>query len=364
MFKLIKNRSKTFLKFKRRMETIAADQITENKPLHSPVMVDEVVEQLDLKNDNLFLDFTFGAGGHSKALLQQIPNLRIVALDRDPIAHEMACELEKQYPGQIFPILGRFSELPELLKGLDIKQKSFDGMLMDLGASSMQFDQGYRGFSISKDGPLDMRMDGFRDPNILTAAHVIAEATETELYYIFKAYGQEPKSRKIAREIVQARYLFKPLKTTGQLGDLIAAVCSKESRTDMLNRKAHVATRVFQALRIFVNNELNELNYGLLLAKRFMKVGGRLAALSFHSLEDIIVKRHIQGHVADNVINPIPLRYFNPHDCFDEKEIKNFMIKDWEMATKHVIKPSRKEVEANPRSRSAKLRVALKLDKT
>lgn len=350
------------MKFKRKMETNAASfPSTDTVEPHIPVMLNEVLEHLNLKRNNMFLDMTFGAGGHSKALLNKNQDLKIVALDRDPEAHERALDFKKKYPDQIIPILGKFSDLPELLRENQIKQKSFDGILFDLGCSSMQFDHSYRGFSISKDGPLDMRMDGFRDPDSVTAAHVLSEATESELYQIFKVYGQEKQSKKIAREIVEARYTFRPLKTTSQLVDLVNVVCSKESRVDLLNRKANVATKVFQALRIFVNNELNELNYGMLLAKRYIKPGGRLVALSFHSLEDTIVKRHIQGHVIDNAINPVPLRYYNPDNEYEEKDVKRFLQTDWEMINKHVLTPSDEEVKSNPRSRSAKLRAAVRL---
>lgn len=344
------------------METNAASfPNTETVELHVPVMLNEVLEHLNLKENNTLLDMTFGAGGHSKALLNQHPDLKIVALDRDPEAHERALELKKKYPDQIIPILGKFSGLPELLKENQIKQKSFDGILFDLGCSSLQLDHGYRGFSINKEGPLDMRMDGIRDPNSVTAAHVLSEATETELYQIFKVYGEEKQSRKIAREIIEARYTFRPLQRTSQLVDLVSVVCSKESSFDLSNRKTSVATKVFQALRVFVNNELNELNYGMLLAKMYIKQGGRLVALSYNLLEDTIVKRHIQGHLVDNSINPVPLRYINPDNQYEEKDIKRFLETDWKMVNKHVLTPSDEEIKSNPRSKSAKLRAAIRL---
>lgn len=161
--------------------------------------------------------------------------------------------------------------------------------------------------------------------------------------------------------MVEARYLFKQLTTTQDLADLVESVCSDEIRTDLLQRKSHVATKTFQALRIFVNNELNEINYGMILAHRYLKIGGRMVTITFHSLEDTIVKRHLLGNIIENTANPMPLKYCTPSFGVDEKIMKEILDPKWKMLHKHVIVPRFEEVEENPRSRSAKLRAAIKL---
>lgn len=333
----------------------------ENVAPHKPVLKEVVLKHLALQPSSVFLDMTFGAGGHTQAILESSPNIIVYCLDRDPVAYDYAVQLEKLYPTQVIPLLGRFSELPDLLKKYNVQQNTFDGILFDFGCSSMQFDDPGRGFSVSKDGPLDMRMDGFRFPDSPTAADVLATADEHDLYKIFKIYGEEKKAKKIARAIVEARYSFTPIQSTKDLGDFISILLQNEVRTDKLQRKSHTATKIFQALRIFVNNEMNEINYGMILAHRYLKVGGRLVTLSFHSLEDCIVKRHITGNVSDNVINKLPLKYVNYSMWHDNDSMDEFMSADWEPVNKHVITPFQTEVDENPRSRSAKLRAAIKI---
>lgn len=317
---------------------------------HTPVMLNEVCDYLQPEVNKVILDMTFGAGGHSRKLLKSSPNLKLLALDRDPEAQNYANKLSEEFPGQVVPLLGRFSDLPNLLKEQNFSRNSLDGILLDCGCSSMQFDTANRGFSVSKNGPLDMRMDGDRYPNNPTAADVLAKANENDIYKIIKIYGEEKKAKKIARAIVEARYLFKKLTTTQDLADLVDSVCQDEHRIDKLKRPAHTATKTFQALRIFVNNELNELNYGLQLAYYYLKVGGRLVTLTFHSLEDTIVKRHIMGNVIDNRANPLPLK-FSSHLTCDEEIMEEIMNKKWKMLHKHVLVPTDEEVEENPRSR-------------
>ncbi|RZF40158.1 hypothetical protein LSTR_LSTR010110 [Laodelphax striatellus] len=324
-------------------------------------MKEEVLENVGLNNDSMFLDMTFGAGGHTKSVLDKFPGSKVYCLDRDPVAYQLACDLETEYPARVVPLLGKFSDLPVLLKSHGAKQNYFDAILFDFGCSSMQFDEGGRGFSISKEGPLDMRMDGNRLPQNPTAADVLATAEEHDLYKIFKVYGEEKKAKKIARAVVEARYLFTPLQTTKELADLISCVLVNESRTDKLDRHAHVATKIFQALRIFVNNELNEINYGILLAQRYLRIGGRLITICFHSLEDLIVKRHITGNMTDNSINVLPLQYVDNGLWHDQESIKEFTSSYWQPLHKHVLLPSDYEVETNPRSRSAKLRAAVRV---
>ncbi|KAJ8940755.1 hypothetical protein NQ314_010617 [Rhamnusium bicolor] len=160
--------------------------------------------------------------------------------------------------------------------------------------------------------------------------------------------------------IVEARYLFKKLTTTEELADLVDSVCTENYRLDKLQRKTHVATKTFQALRIFVNNELNEINYGLILSHYYLKIGGRIVTITFHSLEDTIVKRHLSGNLIEYAANPLPLKY-SSHANVDTNLVKEVMDSKWKPLHKHVLVPKYEEVENNPRSRSAKLRAAVKV---
>lgn len=329
--------------------------------LHIPVMVNEVLECLQPEPGQTFIDMTFGAGGHSQRILESAPDIKLFVLDRDPVSYSIARRLAVRFPGQVEPLLGRFSELPVLLKSHGIKHNSIDGILFDLGCSSMQFDVAERGFSVSKDGPLDMRMDGDRFPEEPTAADILAKVDEEDLVKILRVYGEEKQAKKIARAVIEARYTFKKLQTTSELGDLVASVCVDEERLDKLQRRVHSATKTFQALRIFVNNEVNELNYGMIVAETYLKVGGKLVTLTFHSLEDRIVKRHLLGNVIDNAINPLPLKYTNASLWYDRNEVDSLLHSNWKLIHKHVLTPSVEEISANPRGRSAKLRAATKV---
>ncbi|XP_032670768.1 probable methyltransferase-like protein 15 homolog [Odontomachus brunneus] len=338
----------------------SSQSVSNNSP-HTPVMAQEVLTYIKPSPGKTYVDMTFGAGGHAAKLLEHSPDVRIFALDRDPIAYEHAQKLSQKYPGQVIPLLGRFSELPQLLKGHKIKRDSIDGFLFDFGCSSMQFDVANRGFSLSKDGPLDMRMDGFRCPEQPTAADVLERATEEELARIIKVYGQEKRAKKIARAIIEARYMFRKLKTTKELSELVESALGGEIRKDSLGRFSHSATKTFQALRIFVNNELNEINYGILLAQIYLKVSGRLITISFHSLEDTIVKRHITGNITDDLANTASLKYASRDKTFTENELERFTETPWKMIHKHVLIPTVEEIEANPRARSAKFRAIEKV---
>ncbi|KAJ2942149.1 hypothetical protein O0L34_g11065 [Tuta absoluta] len=323
-------------------------------------MLNEAIKHLNPKDNDVFIDMTFGAGGHSRRILESA-DCKLITLDRDPTAYEKAKNLAEEYPNRVTPILGRFSELPALLKEAGVSQRSIDGILFDFGCSSMQLDNGERGFSISRNGYLDMRMDAGRDPNQITAREVLATANEGELYKIFKIYGEEKKAAKIAQTIIQARYMIKNIETTAELVDVVNSCCPDEIRLDKLQRPQSNATKVFQALRIFVNNELNELNYGMVLAKYYLKINGRLVTICFHSLEDTIVKRHIAGNTVNEVANPVPLKYLSPMLVQDQDTIKHFLDTPWKQINKHVEVPSDEEVESNPRSRSARLRAAIRI---
>lgn len=335
--------------------------VRSDRSLHVPVMAQEVLTHMAPSPGKTYIDMTFGVGGHATKLLERSPDIKIFALDRDPLAYEYAKNLSQRYPGRVVPLLGKFSELPQLLEEHGVRKNSMDGILFDFGCSSMQFDVANRGFSLSKDGPLDMRMDGSRYPRQLTAADVVERATEEDLARIIKIYGQERRAKRIARAIVEARYMFRKLETTRELAQLIESVLGGEIRRDSLGRFAHSATKTFQALRIFVNNELNEINYGILLAQVYLKPSGRLITISFHSLEDTIVKRHISGNITDNVANTVALKYAQHGKMFDIEEVKRLTETPWKMMHKHVLTPTAEEIEANPRSRSAKLRAIMKV---
>lgn len=327
-------------------------------------MANEVIEYLQPEKNSLVIDMTFGAGGHTKRILDSSDKIKVIALDRDPTAHQLALEMQTKYPNRLIPVLGRFSELPQLLSKLNVKQNSVDGILFDFGCSSMQFDEGSRGFAISRNGFLDMRMDKDRFPEQPTAAEILAKIDEEDLARIIKVYGEEKYAKKIARAVIDARHAIKKIETTKELADLVYAVCGGEIRVDKMDRPSHIATKTFQAIRIFVNNELNEINYGMNLSEKYLKIGGRLLTITFHSLEDTIVKRHIMGNIIDDNANPIPLKYASHMLCHEKDKIDTMMETNWHQLHKHVIVPRFEEIEENPRSRSAKFRAAVKMRQT
>ncbi|KAM7291964.1 12S rRNA N4-methylcytidine methyltransferase [Ixodes scapularis] len=194
------------------------------------------------------------------------------------------------------PVLSRFSEVEETLEQLGVEPNSVDGAILDCGCSSMQFDDPSRGFGLSTNGPLDMRMDAERYPNEPTAADVVNSLDYESLARILKVYGEEKKAKKVAQAIVDSRFMMRSIDTTWELAQLVETALSDGlgERRDMLGRPTHLATKTFMALRIFVNDELNELNHALTVGRRLLRPGGRLAVLSFHSLEDRLVKRHFQ----------------------------------------------------------------------
>lgn len=330
-----------------------------NQP-HIPVMAREVIMSLKPESGKTYIDMTFGAGGHTKKILESAPNIKIIALDRDPDAMKYMEQISELYPNQVTPLCGRFSELPALLQSQNIAEESIDGILFDFGCSSMQFDQSERGFSISANGPLDMRMDKNRFPDEPTAADVLATIDEIDLAKIIKIYGGEKLAKKIARTVIDVRYALNPVQTTQDLANIVGSCFDENYHLDPLKRPTHNATKTFQAIRIFVNNELNEINYGLHCAEKYLKFDGRLVTITFHSLEDTIVKRHIQGQVIQGVTNALSLKYVSQLEVCQQDIIENFMKSTWTSLYKHVIIPSPKEVDLNPRSRSAKLRAAIK----
>ncbi|KAH0620845.1 hypothetical protein JD844_021671 [Phrynosoma platyrhinos] len=270
---------------------------------------------------------------------------------------------------QIQPLLGQFSQLEALLMSTGVQPGSLDGVLLDAGCSSMQLDTPERGFSLRKDGPLDMRMDGGRYPDMPTAADVLNALDQQALASILRTYGEEKHAKKIALAIVQARSIY-PITRTQQLASIVAGALpdvALYARKDLLQRPTHVATKTFQALRIFVNNELHELYAGLKTAEKFLKPGGRFVALSFHSLEDRIIKRFLLGiDVTEKFNLSVRQKIKQMERNFSEQEEEEEFFSGnvnpkWVAIQKKVLTPQAKDLQDNPRGRSAKLRGAIKL---
>ena len=292
---------------------------------HKPVMCEEVLSILNPSDGCVYLDGTLGAGGHSRKILESA-DCRVVGIDKDPTAIELCRDLEKQYGEKFLSINGSFSNLSQHLQSIGVNK--IDGILLDLGTSSMQLETAERGFSFQFDAPLDMRMTQTGE----TVYDIINSLSENSLADIIFYFGEERSSRKIAKAIVNKRKI-KKIKTTFDLNEIILNV--KKAK----NRKIHPATKTFQALRIYINNELKDLYEALISIERVLSEKGRLVVISFHSLEDRIVKNFIKE-------NSISLKKYDP-----KNPDKIFVYEN-----RKVIKPSEDEVKKNRRSRSAKLR--------
>ena len=298
---------------------------------HIPVLGREAVEMLEPRDGGIYLDATFGAGGYSRAILD-IPGTRVIGIDRDRSAIAGGFDLVARSGGRLTLVEDRFSNLAEICASQGVE--TVDGVVMDVGVSSMQLDEAGRGFSFRTSGPLDMRM-GHGGP---TAADVIARASEADLANIIYVFGEERHSRAVARAIVAARKEA-PIATTRALADIVAKVVRSKPG------EIHPATRTFQGLRIFVNEELDELHLALSAAERVLKPGGRLVVVSFHSLEDRIVKNFLVERArAGGVSRHLP-------------EIAQ-AAPSFAVLTKRPVTPDEAEIAANPRARSAKLRAA------
>jgi 16S rRNA (cytosine1402-N4)-methyltransferase len=301
-------------------------QPTASQPPHIPVLLEEVLEALAPLEGMRIVDGTFGAGGYSRALLEA--GAAVVALDRDPSVKPHADSLSAEFPSRFSFIPGEFSALDELAGALPA-----DGVVLDIGVSSMQLDEAERGFSFLRDGPLDMRMSGQGE----SAADLVNRLEEGDLADLLYAFGEERKSRRIAHQLVAARAL-QPIATTAELAKLIEKAIGRKPGD------VHPATRSFQALRIAVNAEFDELVEGLFAAERLLTEGGRLAVVTFHSLEDRIVKRFFDPEKGA----PTRSRYLPEV----ETEVRRWV---------DVAKPRKagpRELERNPRARSATLRSA------
>ncbi|WP_404333785.1 16S rRNA (cytosine(1402)-N(4))-methyltransferase RsmH [Sphingomonas sp. MMS12-HWE2-04] len=296
---------------------------------HIPVLRDEVVDALAIVPGERHVDATFGAGGYTMAILER--GAEVAAFDRDPSAIESGQTLVASAGGKVILIEAPFSQMEG-----ELARRGFvpvDGVTMDIGVSSMQLDQAERGFSFQSDGPLDMRMAG----EGVTAAEWLNEADEGEIADVLFQFGEEPRSRRVARAIVSAR----PLTRTSELANVVRKALGHRPHD-----KKDPATRAFQAIRIFINRELDELAEGLAAAERVLKPGGRLAVVTFHSLEDRLVKRFLRERSGSE---PAGSRHRPAAGPRAEPSFET---------PAKAVKPGEAEVARNPRARSATLRVA------
>ncbi|MCI0493818.1 16S rRNA (cytosine(1402)-N(4))-methyltransferase RsmH [candidate division KSB1 bacterium] len=308
-----------------------------NAEFHKPVLVDQVIAHLAIKSSGIYVDCTLGGGGHSQEILKRLSGSgRLIGIDCDDRAIEFASERLQNEKDRILILKGNFAQLKTLLASVNIK--TVDGILLDLGVSSFQIDTSERGFSYMNEGPLDMRMgEGAK----ITAEHVVNVYPEQELARIFKDYGEERYARSIARKIVQER-ARRPIATTQQLTDIVGSKLPFQQRIKSF-------ARVFQALRIEVNKELDSLKSLLNQALELLNSAGRLVIISYHSLEDRLVKEFFK-----NQINPCQCPVELPICVCGKKPTMR-------LVTRGVVRPSIEEIATNPRSRSAKFRAAEKL---
>lgn len=303
---------------------------TEDRP-HKPVLLREVLEALAPRDGEIMVDGTFGAGGYSRAILDSA-NCELYGIDRDPTAVATGKKLEAEYDGRFHMVEGCFGDMDRLIPTAGAEQ--VDGIVLDIGVSSMQLDQADRGFSFREDGPLDMRMS-MSGP---TAADFVNTAEEEDIANVIYRYGEERASRKVARKIIEMR-AEEPFTTTSQLARAVRSVVRKSK--DGIDP----ATRTFQALRIYVNDELGELERAMEAAETLLKPGGRLVVVTFHSLEDRQVKTFMKERSGD----PNKMSRRLP----GEPEVA---IPTFTTITRKAVTGQKDEIRANPRARSAKLR--------
>jgi 16S rRNA (cytosine1402-N4)-methyltransferase len=307
---------------------------------HRPVLLRQSIELLGAHRGGLFVDGTLGLGGHSEAILEASSDARVIGIDRDPEALESARQRLAKYGSRFRGVHSNFRDIAQVVA--EAGEQDVSGVLVDLGVSSLQFDTGNRGFSFRHDAPLDMRMDASGDEE--TAAELLAQLPEEEIARIIFEYGEERRSRRISRWIVERRERGEPVATTKELAGLVARAVGYR-KTD----KVHPATRTFQALRIAVNRELEGLSEFVETAIDLLQPDGRFVAISFHSLEDRIMKqtlRRLAGQCECSPRAPVC-------SCGARRAV--------EILTRRPIVPGEEEVSENPRARSAKLRACRKL---
>ncbi|NLY48580.1 MAG: 16S rRNA (cytosine(1402)-N(4))-methyltransferase RsmH [Clostridiales bacterium] len=302
---------------------------------HRPVLLDEVIEYLNIDPSGIYVDGTIGGGGHALAIVQRLTTGRLIGLDQDEEAIDAAGMRLKDYKDKVTIVRSNFHEIKDVLNGLNIDKAN--GILLDLGVSSHQLDTPERGFSYREDAPLDMRMD---QRHKKTARDIVNEYSEAELYRIIRDYGEDRFAKNIAKHIVRARQ-DKPIETTFQLNEIIKAAIPAKVRAT----SGHPSKRTFQAIRIELNRELDVLKESLDDMIDLLKPGGRLAIITFHSLEDRIVKENFKVNENPCICPPdFPV-------CVCGRKPKGRII------TKKPVLPSEEEIEENSRSKSAKLRV-------
>ena len=299
--------------------------------LHKPVLLKESIEALNIRPDGISVDGTLGRAGHSKEIAQRLTTGRLICIDRDGAAIDAAKERLAPWLDRVTLVRGNFSELAEILKSCGVS--AADGLLFDLGVSSPQLDDAARGFSYMHDAPLDMRMDTTRGQSV---AEWLQEAETQQIAEVIRDFGEERFAGPIAKAIVARREAGSPVATTADLAELVAGTVKTREAGQ------NPATRTFQALRIFINAELEELEQALEASLRVLAPGGRLVVISFHSLEDRIVKQFIAKHSKEVFDRRAPFAAPKP-----------MLLKALDR-----IKPSDAEVAANPRARSAVMRVA------
>ncbi len=306
---------------------------------HVPVMYDQMLSFMQPKDGETYVDGTFGAGGYTRGLLEA-SNCNVIAIDRDKQVLSTAGAFTKEFSGRFTLLLGAFGQMEQLLKDHGVEK--VDGIVLDIGVSSMQIDQAERGFSFKQDGPLDMRMSG-EGPD---AAYFVNTRSEEEIADVIFQYGGERKSRWIAKAIVEKR-IETPFTRTGQLADLVRSIVRQGKS------KVDPATRTFQAIRIWVNDELGELERALDAAERVLNPGGRLVIVTFHSLEDALVKRFLKARSPKK-------EHVSKYGKNAEKSLEKH--ETFRILTNRSVLPEREEIKLNVRARSAKLRAAMRTE--